>query len=457
MSKNTRYDRFVGPRILTLYEASADIFGLNKNDWDHLRKNINPEQVKEFYRLIFNLWPTKMTVDDYLPPPNNNKLRALYIGQESPRSIQRKISRYSLYNDEIIVPLPFLNPRIMTEAYNPIFHPELYLENTLQSLAFLYQIGPWIQSGQVLPIPNPIDYTDSLRKYVFDLADEIDRDEVKDALEQESESFFEDNKSDLLGFYLRVPEKHRFGWLKQHFKNESDEEIRELEKAMLRMRKNDPYILDQDASETGELHIFKVGSTAEIGEYICHATGSYMYTDINYQWKKIQEMQVSQEDPDTWSALTQAFQGLSFKFLDQVDPKYASSLAAEGRLASFRNFLREVWQTSYKEKDPERLHKASLMFADRLTHEYQIAKKDWDSIDKDLLKWLGGSGGVGVVVSGLMNPVIPLGGFCASSIIQLVNSTKKRKNFKRTIPMAVFLDLNKTKPLNMKKPRSKRG
>lgn len=81
-----------------------------------------------------------------------------------------------------------------------------------------------------------------------------------------------------------------------------------------------------------------------------------------------------------------------------------------------------------------------------------MAKKAWSEIDIELLKWVGGGGivaGVGVAVSAMttggLSLALPAGGFVLNSVTQLIQASMKRSNFRKSVPMSAFIDLERKK------------
>jgi hypothetical protein len=125
-------------------------------------------------------------------------------------------------------------------------------------------------------------------------------------------------------------------------------------------------------------------------------------------------------------------------------------MRSEGRLGGFRKYLREVWKAADGSPNPAQANTLARDFSDGLQHSYQEAKSDWDDIDADLLKWGGGSVAAGLAAglqsafsSGKFSLELPAAGFALNGVAQLVSSRMKRRNFRRNVPMSVFVDLDK--------------
>jgi hypothetical protein len=124
----------------------------------------------------------------------------------------------------------------------------------------------------------------------------------------------------------------------------SDEDVQKVLDDIERDRAEDPLLLNETIDQIpAQYMVTSLGANLEMGLYICQATGSFPYTNVKFRWREIlaakQELDVTAQ---TWSPLTNAFQQLTFKFLDQVDSGFACTLRKEGRLEGFRSYLRVV-------------------------------------------------------------------------------------------------------------------
>lgn len=447
-----RQDDYTRARVDRIYDAIFGIFNLSPNpkkfdkSWQELRKNLSPEQVREFYVFIQNLWPENMELDDFIPKPRKNKLRALYIGRETAWNINSKISRYSLYTDEIIVPIPILNPKIIRPDYSPVYQPGMYLQQTLENIGFMINMLPWYTTKKVRLVPNPISYNRQLHEFIFDPQRAAQKEsEYDDAmLNDMPQDVEEDMKDQMMRMYLSIPDEHIDEWVKSNFKNEKTHSQTDIAKYIREQRQNDPFLLLKNNYAGGEMKWMTLGSTSDVGTYIAQKAGAFLYTDNSLQWKQILS-EASSNYEGSWSNLTHDFQALDFKFLDKVDSKFASEIAAEGRLELFRDFLRDLRKEITNGNDNVD-DSTTREFSDRLKIAFNEAQKDWDAIDKKLIKWMSTAGTTGLIstlAQGTLNPMIPLGGFAVTAALQIVDSTRSRKHFKRTVPMAVLIDLNK--------------
>jgi hypothetical protein len=97
--------------------------------------------VREFYEFVSKLWPPSTDLVSLLPEPDAT-LRALYPVEYALEVIIKNVCRFGLYVDEIILINPFDNPNLIAEKYNPIVHPEEWIEETLRMLYQLMAMAP---------------------------------------------------------------------------------------------------------------------------------------------------------------------------------------------------------------------------------------------------------------------------------------------------------------------------
>ncbi|MGO8758694.1 MAG: hypothetical protein ACLQG3_11275 [Terracidiphilus sp.] len=438
--------RSLRDKNLSLIAAAADIFGLNR-PWDVIKRKISPASVREFYQFVATLWPPSTDLASLLPGPDST-LRALYLGEYAPEVIIRNVCRFGLYADEIILINPFDNPNMIAEEYNPIVHPEEWIEETLRVLFQLMAMAPWVERGFVTFIPNPGEFDRALLMKTAQLAEErtknnpITRRDIDESVV----------KQQAMRKLLACPPDYIERTYREMDPSASDEQVALLVKYVEEERKHDPFLMEGTMDkQPGQFMTMRTGASLEMGLYICQTIGSFPYTNFRYRWNEILSAR-EQFDPtmETWTPLTKAFQRLDFKFLDRVDAKFAFEIRKEERLGGFRSYLRKVWNAIEGSPDPTKAEALARDFSEELTQSYQDAKKEWSEIDIELLKWVGGGGlvvGAGAAASALatggLSLALPAAGFAVNSVTQLVISTWKRRNFRRAVPMSAFIDLER--------------
>jgi hypothetical protein len=170
---------------------------------------------------------------------------------------------------------------------------------------------------------------------------------------------------------------------------------------------------------------------------------------MHTKWREIIEAQEQlSETARIWSPLTKAFQGLEFRFLNNVDTRFAQSIREDGRLESFRGLLRRIGKDATEVTDFASLDSYVRDCNDALVGEYQKARAEWDKIDESFIKWTGsGAAGIAALVTGHLLPnVASLSAATAATLSQLFTRYFQRQQFRKTNPMSVFVDLSRNEP-----------
>ncbi len=416
--------------------------------WDQFKKGFSKEQIIEIFETIKFLWPPDTELSTIYPKPDG-KLRGLYMGIQNPKTILKNILRYSLYTDEILLVDPFMNPWRVKEEYNPLVNPEMHKENLLRLIYLMIQIDPFIRSGVVRMIPSPVDFEPNLRETMANLAqkrmDAMSKLEPKD-IDGDLKNEFQEMVGRIIA---SVPEEMTLDQLRVFFPDAPDDEkTRKFIQVLRQHHKSDPLLIEEKPTNQF-LHIHG-GGNLETCFYISQLTGSYLFTSSNMSWNQIlMSKQTAGTESEVWSPLTKSFQDLEFKFLDNVDPKFASEIRSAGRLQSLRNFLRKVWREI--ENDSEKTVKEKVIneFKENLTEEFKVAEEEWKQIDMELLKSFQGGMFATLlgtpIVSGAIGWEIPVGGFALKSVMDLINTSGDRAKFRKTVPLSVFIDLKNKK------------
>jgi hypothetical protein len=425
-----------------LLRAIVDIFDLGKAiNLEALKKNISDAQIRELYTLIARLWPLDTDLAQLIRP-SGTALRALYMGDVVPEQLIRNVCRFSLYADEIVIVDPFHNPLAMSEEYSPLANPGQWKMDTLKLIAFAMFLGPWIDAGLVSLVPDPGTFDYPLRKKTWELA--LARRGDAPLTEEEEEEFLPGAKRDFQRAILMAPDEYIARMAREATPGISDEDVGKVLEYFQELKKADPLALDQKFDQTGpQLQVMRTGVNLEMGMYLSQMIGAFPYTNLRIRWREI--LSVSDElaeDAQVWSPLTHAFQALDFKFLDNVDPGFACSLRKDGRLEGFRTFLRHLWTEIGGQPDPAKAQSLARDFRDELRGEHEKAIAEWTAIDRDLLKQFGATV-VGGIVGGAFSLQLPLFGVAVAGVAELINARLKRGEFRRRVPMSVFIDLSK--------------
>jgi hypothetical protein len=433
-------------RNLTLIAATSDIFGLNQ-PWDVVKAKMSDARIREFYQFIAGLWQPDTDYLSLLPKPDSS-LRALYLGENDPEMMLQNVFRFSLYADQIILVNPFDNPNLMAEKFNPIIHPEEWRVQTLRLVYHLRILAPWIVADLVTLIPDPGDFDRALRMKTFNLATKRLGKDFFNSEDMEATSTHQ-KTSDL--FYLSPP-SHIANMARESIPNITNEEIEGL-LAYVAMRRAEDPLLPNDTLDKmpGQMTAMRLGANLEMGLFMCQTVGAFPYTNVKFRWKEILSATDRLDSTaQVWSPLTNAFSNLNFKFLENVDSKFAVEMRKEGRLEGFRAYMRKLWDTVDGEPNPAKSESLARDFKDELAGEYAKAQAEWSEIDRDLMKWaIPAIGGVvtsaAAMVTGHYTLAMPGGGLGLQGVNELIQSSMKRRAFRKKTPLSVFIDLDKAK------------
>jgi SEC-C motif len=443
-------------RNRALLNAALDIFGFSqvksekefRRAWVNLKTKISGSQIREFYQEQSRLWTPRTNWAALMPSPDDGKLRALYLGDIRPELILKNLIRFSLYSDELLVIDPFLNPWIISPEYNPIDNPDQHKQDILKLIYFLFQVAPWIESGIVRLIPDPTDFDVPLKRETWRLAMERRADQklATEDLEEAHEIGFQEVKRALLA----LPDNDLLRQFEKMGKPLTEEQKKEYLDYARRELRNDPLALEQPLGgnrKDGQLIAMRGGANLETALIIGSQTGAFPYTNMRTRWQEIiaarDEMS---ETARVWSPLTKAFQGLEFRFLNNVDAGFAQRIREDGRLSTFRGLLRKVGKGANEIKDLGALDSFARDCKDELTAEHHKAEAEWSKIDEDFRKWAG-TGILGAVMSGHFIP--NLASFAVGTTLtigQLFHRYLKQQQFRKLNPMSVFIDLSRYKP-----------
>jgi len=278
-------------RNLALLTTASDIFGLNR-PWEKVKENFSDARIREFYRCVASLWPVGTDQRHILPPPDAG-LKALYLGENEPEMMVQNVFRFSLYADQILVVNPFQNPNVLAEEFNPIARPGEWRIQTLRVIYQLSQLAPWIDAGLVVLIPDPGDFDRSLRVKTWDLAAARLKG-TKPRAEDIDQSMI---KARTRRAFLLSPRSYLERMVREANPGITDDMVLEVLEDMEQDRANDPLLLNDTLDRMpSQMMTANMGTNLEMGLYICHATGSFPYTNVKYRWS---EILAAKQDLDT--------------------------------------------------------------------------------------------------------------------------------------------------------------
>jgi len=204
-------------------------------------------------------------------------------------------------------------------------------------------IEPWIRSGLFVMIPDPADFSQSLRT-AFTEAAQQRLPSIEQAAADDLPYLEKVLKQNYFRSVLSLPDDvvmRKFREVGMTDRNEG-----EMRDYIARLRREDPFFLAGVLEGEGALLRHSIPTLEEI-IYVCGQTGLYPFTDMRGKWREILDNsdQLS-EEAQTWTPLTKAFTTLQFSFLDGFDASFAHSVREDGRLLGFRLFLKKSGKRS---------------------------------------------------------------------------------------------------------------
>ena len=280
--KSARSAQTLRDKNLALLGAAHDIFGLDR-PWPKVKAALSDGQIREFFAFVANLWPTGTDLEGMLPQPDSS-LRALYLGEYEPELMLENVFRFCLYTDQILLTNPFPNPNFIAEQFNPINHPDEWRLQTLRLIFHLALLGPWIDSGLVVLMPDPGNFNRELRVKTHDLAEK----RLKGWKPSDEDLDQSMAKVRMFQTSLLWPREFWDRKLREQEPNMREDEIRAFLDDIDRQRINHPLVPNQTLDQmSGQLETLHSGANLEMGMYICQATGAFPYTNIKFRWKEI--------------------------------------------------------------------------------------------------------------------------------------------------------------------------
>ena len=415
------------------------------------KKGFTEKAVREIHEAIFEVWAPNSDIVSILESTSED-VSGLYIGDYDIEYITRGIVRHSIYANKILVVDPFIYPKSLRDEYNPILEPAQYRTQTLKNVNFWLSLLPWIESGLIEIIRTPADFDHRLnwesmkrqRKKFEETA------ELKKASELSIEEFkkrhMEKQAHTLL--LLSAPDSYIEELIKKLGLEKDGYTAKDFLKYVNKQRESDPNFLEPvGPGSDGQMHIMSTGASYDIAQLTSSITRSYLVTDIYVKWREIEiDRSLNNAESRVWSPFAKAFQESPLKFLNNLQLEHALKLRNEGRLESLRSFLLKVWKHTRTEEPFDEAN--ARLFAEELREQISLAKEEWDKIDQDLIKIVGGEAAAGLLAAG---PLIAAGhglfvGAAAAAVgaATLAASYKTRKHFPDRFPAAFFMNIEKT-------------
>lgn len=327
-------------RSTLLREKCAEIVGLaNGKTWSEVKKEISPEHVKAIYNWYADLWRPDTDLRKIIAP-SPNIFRGLYLGEIDPDIIVKNVLGSLLYFDQICIVDPFINPWAIKEEMNPVKHPQQYEGDLLKLVYILILLSPWIETEQLVFVPDPADFNTKFKWDLLKVADKKRDREFTPEENLEMEQMQERGKEILFRYIRRLPEEAQRHMLKQSSPKLSPEDAEAFIKFSLRERARDPIAVDRAFTEkdkTGYLNMVRSGAGFEMSLIICRLLGAVPLTPLVIRMNDY--IRAKRGPADRWKLFCELFNRSKLRFLYHVDPSLVLRLKESGYLSRFRKYF----------------------------------------------------------------------------------------------------------------------
>lgn len=477
-----KYERYT-LRNLVLEEISAfkKIFEVKVTERSiTVKDDISDSDVLYFCEKVFNIWESKRDLVSCLPTAEDLKYRAIHFADPDMFTTVNLIARYCLYCDQIITidPFGFIREFGHSHEASPFRKPEEWIRQIILDGIYLCSLEEWIKADLVIVTAFPLGFDHPERRKHIEMAQtrikklpqEDWRNLVEESFEQEFMKNFTPQELDSLEKPSRegsrlireILEDEKLlaqmnrtlpGITKEYLSNElADAERRrgQIQRAK-RFLASEPRRYHWAVKQQFKNTIIKTGPGMNLEDavWLANVTGSHLVTDRRSLWNDIVTYEPQEPPPDapptvvkqSLTTPAEAFQRLQFRFLNDVPLDFALKLRQEGRLASFRQYLRDFWNKVRKLGLSEAERLAAIQeFQDGLATEYEKFKKEFQEIEKLVYQRtaVGGIGGAGAIISGNLALAIPSIGLLVTAL-----DHEAKKGIHRVNALSVFLDLER--------------
>jgi hypothetical protein len=333
-------------RNLILCRAASRIMGLDAGKtWDDVRREISDDQIAEFHRVVGSVWPKDTDLLELLPKPRPGVVRALYLGPSDPQTVRLSATGWLPYFDEVVLANPFQNPFSVRPEYSAIDNPSQFKAQMIKNLFFLFDLEPFIASGQVHLIPDPADLDPNFMRSMLRMAKERTTgweppQECNGILEQLM-------RHDMQRFEMQRPIESLKAVARKAVPGIADADV---EAVVERIRSNlveDPVALLQDpfSGDAGGQLTYTKGYSLESGMYLAMLTGSILYADTDAFWDQLHLFACAPAEwqNPTWDPVNDALNSIELPI--ELHLGTLLSTFQEGRTGSFRPPLRRLIDT----------------------------------------------------------------------------------------------------------------
>jgi hypothetical protein len=447
-SQQLRYLSLRGKNILFL-ERIASALQLDKIDSEtnfvDLKRAFTPNVVRQIYEDILEIWPDGHDCMRCLSQQRED-VTALYTGTYEPEIIFRAIIRHSIYSDRIILSDPFLHPLHVRDDFNTILHPEINRTNAIKWSFLWISLAPWINMGLVNFIRTPGDFDPREYHEILEVQREKlkSNPELEEILDRDVDKQIQNTgilfDQGLTGYYFLSHSDDQLVEMWRHFPKgpiwKSEDEFLQFIKHQRDMH---PYYVERLPGQKGEFLHHSSGVCYEAAKRICDITNSHIITDMAFRWKEVEfDHQYATGHTREWSPFAKALQNADLKILNNIPIQSALQIRKENRLEQMRLFFNRIWRTC-RCAEPFSEDNA-INLAAELDERVHEAESEWQNIDKQLLKWLGGT--LATLVSSSVVGFTPA---AAAAVVTgstgLALAQWQRKSFKNRFPAGFFLGI----------------
>jgi hypothetical protein len=440
-------------RNLLFIEAIFGALGLDNEigsaSLSAYKKSFTAEAVRKIYESVVELWPIDTNIESLLGRVGAD-VSGVYIGDYDPPYISRAIVRHSIYANKILLIDPFQHPYILRDEYNPLVNPSQYRAQTLKSVNFYLAMWPWIDAGIVEFIRTPGDFDRKLNfgsvrrtKELYDSNPELQAAAKVSARDMHARHHKEHALHMML---LGAPDsviRRTFRQLNLGSQGFTENDFIEYVNTL---RERDPDFLEPmgTGENKAQLHMLFSGGTFEMARLSAQMAGSYLFTDLRARWALIEhDRKQHSAENKVWSPFAKAVQNIKLNYLNNLSLEHALRLRNEHRLEGVRSLLTRAWEKVRGDEPFD--EQGAIHLANELTEAVDEAEAEWNQIQKDLVRFVGGGIAAGALSAG---PVIAAGHalwLAAAGAVGTAGtaawSSLQRRAYLKKHPAAFFMDL----------------
>ena len=374
-----RYDRLtLKEKCLELLFKIESVLELQKNNWKYVKKNLNAIHVKKFYEFYGDIWRPDSNIFKYYETKKHSSFALMSLCGTHKEKLNF-IYHLSIYFDGFYIFDFFRNPWGVKEEFNSISNPDQYKTESLRSFFTLLTLKHLIIFDQVIILPTPSDFIPGLQKDVIDLGDK--KKNHVEITPEDSKFLKELQRDTLFSLTSRQPDIKKF--LQHQDGNKKNIDQNKIDYLKF-LRKNDPFILDQDLKEQ-ELWMTKA-DTPETTYIISKLKGLPIITNNTYVHSTFLE-NINNKN-NSWVNFTNKINNYNFKVISQYDsvikddPLFLVSFK-NGVLKDFYIFLREVFYcATYDGHNKQHIEKLTKELGEQLN----VLDKQWKTIEEKFKK-----------------------------------------------------------------------